>query len=241
MFKDLSVSFVIAALIAFVGVVSVIAGIASPIAGIAALVVLAGGSIFLVETTIAKPLRAIATKIENVDQTDANLNAEAVNGFGKEIHELQQSVATVGSTLQKRLDEIETINAISQTITSSTLDYEKTVKAVLEAMQRVVDFDAAEVGVLRGGNLLVEAWWGKDSFKDTTGRKYRVGKGPTGTIAATKKPLFLPTIPAGEDLKRTMAIITGDSESDIAFESRAIEKDHQACDQLVLGDSFAHF
>ena len=66
----------------------------------------------------------------------------------------------------------------------------KTVKSVLAAVQKVVDYDAAEVSVLRGNNLIVESWWGKDGFKDTTGRKYRIGKGPTGTIAATKETLY---------------------------------------------------
>lgn len=131
---------------------------------------------------------------------------------GRELNDLVGGLGGVMNSFQKRLTELDSLHAISQTITSSTLDYEKTVKSVLVAVQKVVDYDAAEVAILRGSSLEVEAWWGKDGFNDTTGRKYRIGKGPTGTIAETKAAVFMPTVKANEDLKRTIGYASAETE-----------------------------
>jgi transcriptional regulator with GAF, ATPase, and Fis domain len=76
---------------------------------------------------------------------------------------------------------------------------------VLDAVKQVVEFDAAEVSVLRGDELVVEAWAGQTDFNNTTGRKYRVGRGPTGMIAANKAPVLVSTLSGKEeDLRRTL-------------------------------------
>lgn len=240
MFDKLSVSWVMIALLAVITLIAVVVtAVAGTVVGLIVAVVLAIGAAFLVESALAKPLRMLVqltAQLGRQTSSESEVPPTPSKALGHEIGQLQANIQTAQSAFRQRLTEIETIHAISQTITSSTLDYEKTVKSVLEAVQRVVDYDAAEVGVLRGGNLTVEAWWGKEDFKDTTGRKYRVGKGPTGTIAATKQPLFLPTIPADEDLKRTIAVITDESSgADFSLQSEFLQKTTKLVINSFLG------
>jgi hypothetical protein len=211
MFNKVSIVAVLLLALIAVGLIPFLASaITGSIAiGVMILVVLTGGVGYWLSATIQKPIQkltqmaqVIATSVKHdMSFPDlSNLNT----GIGHEMSMLAEGLRETANAFQKRLTELNSIHAISQTITSSTLDYEKTVKSVLAAVQKVVDYDAAEVAVLRGTNLMVEAWWGKDGFKDTTGRKYRLGKGPTGTIADTKKPLFMPTVQTTEDLQRTI-------------------------------------
>ncbi|NDJ84280.1 MAG: GAF domain-containing protein [Chloroflexi bacterium] len=219
MFNRISLNWVLLGLLIASGALPlVLAGVTgSLLFGIVALIVVAGAGAFWVSHMISGPLQkliagvgAIATDIEH-QQPTTDLKA-AASGAGLEITLLASQLQEARDILQRRLTELNSIHAISQTITSSTLDYEKTVKSVLAAVQRVVDYDAAEVAVLENSTLTVEAWWGKDGFKDTTGRKYRMGKGPTGIIAANKEPLFLKTVQPSEDLQRTIGYASVETE-----------------------------
>lgn len=189
----------------------------SMVGGLVALVVAGGGAIAFLLQAVGQPLRQFSSSTQTLEtalSTDAPLDANAFpqTGMVQEVTVLGKNLQSALDTFQKRLNELNSMHAISQTITSSTLDYSKTVQSVLAAVQRVVDYDAAEVAVLQGNTLTVQAWWGKDGFKDTTGREYRIGKGPTGTIAATKEPLFLPIVQATEDLQRTIGYASVETE-----------------------------
>ncbi|MCB9437895.1 MAG: GAF domain-containing protein [Anaerolineales bacterium] len=189
----------------------------SIIGGLVALIVAGGGAIVFLLQAVGQPIHQLSGStqaLETALSTDAPLDTSAFPQVGmvQEVTDLGKNLQSAMVTFQKRLTELNSMHAISQTITSSTLDYSKTVQSVLAAVQRVVDYDAAEVAVLQGNTLTVQAWWGKDGFKDTTGREYRIGKGPTGTIAATKEPLFLPVVQATEDLQRTIGYASVETE-----------------------------
>lgn len=189
----------------------------SVVIGLVALVVVGGGAIAFLLQVVGRPISQLSSAtqaLENALSADTAIqtNGIAHDGLVQEVMVLGKNLQGAMGTFQKRLTELNSMHAISQTITSSTLDYSKTVQSVLAAVQRVVDYDAAEVSVLQGNTLTVQAWWGKDGFKDTTGREYRIGKGPTGTIAATKQPLFLPVVQATEDLQRTIGYASVETE-----------------------------
>ena len=219
MLEKYPISWFLIGMVIIVGLVSVIATVAaSIIGGGIALIVLGIGVAVLIESNVGKPMRALAEHAAKLDDdleksAPDTLSSAEIGGMGVELSTISKGLQQFTESFQRRITELDSLHAISQTITSSTLDYEKTVKSVLAAVQRVVDYDAAEVGVLHGTNLIVEAWWGKEGFKDTTTRRYRMGKGPTGTIAATKEPLFLPTIQASvADLQRTIGYQSVESE-----------------------------
>lgn len=219
MTNKLPISIVLAGALAISGliplVVSAITG--SLTVGFVALVVIGGGVTVLLLQAVGRPISQLSSAtqaLETALNTDTALQTNSMpqTGLVQEVTVLGKNLQEAMGTFQKRLTELNSMHAISQTITSSTLDYSKTVQSVLEAVQRVVDYDAAEVSVLQGNTLTVQAWWGKDGFKDTTGREYRIGKGPTGTIAATKEPLFLPVVQATEDLQRTIGYASVETE-----------------------------
>lgn len=218
MFEKLPISVLVTAIVLVVGLIAVIATAAAGIAvGIPIFIIVSVLAAFAIEGLIARPIRGMT---DTASKLEASLDSEASEATvtfsdtaaGAELNALAVELRKANDAFQRRLTELDSLHAISQTITSSTLDYEKTVKSVLAAVQRVVDYDAAEVGVLHGNNLTVEAWWGKEGFKDTTGRRYRLGKGPTGTIAATKEPLFLATVNSSEDLQRTIGYASVETE-----------------------------
>lgn len=200
------------------GAIALLVGaIVNIVVGAIVLIIAMAGIAFWLTTLIGRPLDQLSEAAKAIE-TSMHQNTELPDvrqisaGVGSEVAGLVSNIQDVMVTFQTRLTELDSIHAISQTITSAALDYEKTVKSVLAAVQKVVDYDAAEVAVLHGTQLTVEAWWGKDGFKDTTGRKYRIGKGPTGTIAQTKAPLFLATVQATEDLQRTIGYASVETE-----------------------------
>lgn len=233
------VSWILIGMVVAVGLISVVATAAAGIvAGAPVLIVLAIGVAVLIESNIGKPMRTLAehtTKLDNELENDqaAGLPVADIGGMGAEINTISTGLKHFTDSFQRRITEIDSLHAISQTITSSTLDYEKTVKSVLEAVQRVVDYDAAEVGVLSGSTLTVEAWWGKDGFKDTTGRRYKKGKGLTGTIAATNAPLFLPTVSSPEAQK---TIAEAASETELIAKSTKLVINSFLGIPLLIGD-----
>lgn len=218
MFNKTSIGVVLVLALVVVGVVPLVAAAAAGVAVGAVVFAIVGAIVsFWLFTVVITPLRNLANAAKSIETAvRGEMNFPELDalkaGAGQEMATIAAGLQGATSAFQKRLAELNSIHAISQTITSSTLDYEKTVKSVLAAVQRVVDYDAAEVAVLRGANLTVEAWWGKDGFKDTTGRKYRVGKGPTGTIAETKAPVFMSTVQATEDLQRTIGYASVENE-----------------------------
>jgi transcriptional regulator with GAF, ATPase, and Fis domain len=192
-----------------------------PIIGFAVLVVGAAGAAQMLRTAAKARFDQLTKVAKSIEATVQNENAiqevdhliDAVESDSV-LRGLAQSLRQTLHTMDRHIAQVNSLYAISQTITSSTLDYEKTVKAVLSAVQKVVDYDAAEVSVLQQDNWLqVEAWWGKDGFVDTTGRSYRVGSGPTGSIADSKQAIYIPEVSEDvEDLKRTIGYASMNTE-----------------------------
>lgn len=191
-----------------------------PAIGFAVLLVSSAGVSQLLRTSSQarfEKLNRVARSIEETVQNENAINEvdhliDSVES-DSELRGLAQSLRQTLHTMDRHIAQVNSLYAISQTITSSTLDYEKTVKAVLSAVQKVVDYDAAEVSVLQDNHLQVEAWWGKDGFVDTTGRSYRVGSGPTGSIAETKQLLYIPEVAEDvEDLRRTIGYASMNTE-----------------------------
>lgn len=188
--------------------------------GFIVLVVLAMAAAWFVMNTTRARVKKLTHLTREIDQAVQQHNAfmqvdRLIDQVAAdyELSPMAQHLRSTLHTLDRHINQINSLYTISQTITSSTLDYEKTVKAVLAAVQKVVDYDAAEVSVLRDNLLYVEAWWGKDGFVDTTGRSYKIGSGPTGSIAETKKVLYLPEITEEvSDLKRTIGYASMNTE-----------------------------
>jgi hypothetical protein len=106
-------------------------------------------------------------------------------GGTREVSRLVAVISQMVVALQKRINELGSIYAMGQTITSA-LEYEQTLQAILAAVEQVVRFDAAELSIARAGELTVEAWRGQGHFQDTTGHKHVMGQELTGRVAETK-------------------------------------------------------
>jgi hypothetical protein len=178
-------------------------------AGAVGLVVLALAVSVMLARRISKPMtelsgaaREIEASVDAVEAsggTDTHAAVGAVNlsriSGTREISNLVSVFGQMVTALQRRINELGSIYAIGQTMTS-TLEYEQTLQAVLSAVQRVVEFEAAEVSIAQGDQLVVEAWSGKNKLENTTGRKRRIDLGFNGLIAQNKTPLLIPTVSA---------------------------------------------
>jgi GAF domain-containing protein len=176
------------------------------------LVIVAVVAAFWLSQQISRPLAELS---QIAVQVQAAVDAEMIDSLPPLLSRLDQfhHVDAIGqiatafeetvTVLHERMTEFNSIYAIGQTLTAK-LDFEQTVEAVVSAVEQVVSFDAAEVSVLRGQNLVVEAWLGQEDFNNTTGREYHVGRGPTGMIATNKASVLVSTISETEDLHRTL-------------------------------------
>jgi GAF domain-containing protein len=189
--------------------------------GAALLALLAGGAAFWLSSQIMIPVKQITQIVMDVAESVEAEQTAAITPFlqtlenaagGGEISKLAANLKQLARAIQMRLDEYNSIYAMGRVITTK-LDFEQTVQAVLEAVKQVVVFDAAEVTVLRGEKLVVEAWTGQPEFNNTTGRQYRVGRGPTGMIASNRASVLVSTVQGNEeDLKRTLGYESAASE-----------------------------
>jgi GAF domain-containing protein len=181
--------------------------------GLVVLIVVGGGAAAWITRQINAPVRHItqiaddiraAARAETVEDIMPNLaHLREIQG-PPAVMQLAKTLEQMVVVLDQRLSELNSVYAMGQAITAK-VDFEQTVEAVLAAVQQVVVFDAAEVTVLRGNKLVVEAWVGQEDFNNTTGREYRIGRGPTGMIASNKQPVLVSTISGEEeDLKRTL-------------------------------------
>lgn len=140
---------------------------------------------------------------ETTDLIGKNLESLSHLSSAREITNLASVFEQMVLALQHRMNELNSIYAMGQTITAN-VDYDATLKAVLDAVWSVVNYDGGEIALLKGSNLAVEAWRGDDGFNNTAGRKYKLGRGPTGTIAEKKESLLLSTVSDEHDMERTL-------------------------------------
>ncbi len=140
--------------------------------------------------------REIKDSVDTVETSTGaaveKVDLSRINGT-REIANLVTVFSEMVVALQQRINELGSIYAMGQTITSA-LEYEQTLQAILAAVQQVVEFDAAELVIARGDDLIVEAWRGQGQFKDTTGYKRLRGQGLTGLIAQSKTFLLCPSV-----------------------------------------------
>lgn len=175
---------------------------------------------FVLARAITRPV----TKLSNAAKIiEASVDDETGDAIGKNLDSLKnittaREIANLSNVfeqmveaLQRRMVELNSIYAMGQTITAN-VEFDDTLRAVLNAVKSVVAFDAAEISILRGNSLVVEAWSGEEGFNDTTGRKYRLGRGPTGQIGETKQSLLIGTVTSGEDIQRTLGYASPSSE-----------------------------
>lgn len=175
---------------------------------------------FLLARGITRPVLKLSNTAKEIEASVDDETGEVIGqnldslkhlSSAREIANLSNVFEQMVMALQRRMVELNSIYAMGQTITAN-VEYEETLRAVLNAVRTVVDYDAAEVSILRGNNLVVEAWQGAEGFNDTTGRKYRLGRGPTGQIGEQKQSLLLSTVSSGEDLQRTLGYTSPGSE-----------------------------
>lgn len=173
------------------------------IAGTIGLVVLAVFVSIVLARAFSMPIVLLSTNARKVEasidavEISASAAVEAVdlshiNGT-REVSNLAAVFSQMVVALQKRINELGSISAMGQTITSA-LEYEQTLQAILAAVQHVVQFDAAEIAIIRGNELIVEAWRGEGHFKDTTGHKHVIGERLTGRMAQNKIYMLFPTV-----------------------------------------------
>ena len=139
----------------------------------------------------------------SVDAVEASVGADEGTAVGaadlsriggtREVSNLVTVFSQMVAALQKRINELGSIYTMGQTITSA-LEYEQTLQAILAAVRQVVEFDAAEVLIARGDELMVEARSSQGGFRDTTGRKHVIGQGLTGRIAQNKTFMLFPSV-----------------------------------------------
>jgi HAMP domain-containing protein len=165
----------------------------------------------LLAQIISRPIKRLSETAQRVEASvdQENISTEEFDTSSeisgtREIAELHSAFGEMVNALQKRMNELRSLYAIGQAITSN-VEYEDTLNAVLSAVEEVVKYDAAEVSVLRGQKLVVEAWNGRDDFNDTKGREYKVGKGSlVGVIAETEDTLFMPTVEYSQNMNLTL-------------------------------------
>jgi putative methionine-R-sulfoxide reductase with GAF domain len=157
---------------------------------------------------IARPIRHLTSAAEQIEatvdeETEATASTESLARISgtSETSRLVTVFSQMVVALKRRMNELSSIYAIGQTITSN-VDYDKTLQAVLSAMRQVVDYDAAEIAVVENDELVVRGWWGRGNFRDTTGRTQKIGYGLLGLVASTKTPIFEPVIRSIEDVQQ---------------------------------------
>ncbi len=173
-------------------------------------VVVAFGVAFLLFQAIIQPLIRLSRTAGNIQQAVEKETAgplfsesslEVVNGT-REVSDLVRAFSAMLTALQQRINELNSIYAMAQTITAN-VDFDATLQAVLSAVGHVVDSDAAEVSLLDDTRLVVQAWRGKENFNNTSGRTYRLGEGLTGMLAESRVITYLPSIDS-VDLQSTL-------------------------------------
>ena len=165
---------------------------------------------FVLARGIARPVGQLTSTAEaiaaNVDDPARAENAEkglrSVSGTS-EITRLVTVFGEMVVALRRRMNELDSIYAIGQTVTSN-VDYDQTLQAVLSAVRQVVQYDAAEIAIVQGDDLVVQAWRGSDQFRNTTGRTQKIGHGVMGVVASSKAPVFMPFIHSVEDVQRAL-------------------------------------
>ena len=124
----------------------------------------------LLASRITRPVTKLsetARQIEDhVDDETANLINDDLRQLGdiasmREIDNLARVFKQMVFALNNRMVELNSVYAMGQTITS-TIDYEATMQAILNAVREVVQCDAAEIVIKRGHMLVAEAWAGDE-------------------------------------------------------------------------------
>lgn len=158
---------------------------------------------------LSKAAREIESSVDAIDASvgmDEKLAVGDINwaqiGGTREVSNLVLVFSQMVNTLQKRINELSSIYVMGQTI-ASTLEYENALRTVLDAVQRVVAYDAAELSIIQGSELIVEAWGGQEGFDDTTGSRSPLHEGLKGLIAQSRTSLLIPSVSI-EELRKHM-------------------------------------
>lgn len=171
-------------------------------AGVVTLALVGSALSFRLASFLTPPIIELAQTARHIrhgmDQDAAEWDSSAFADVAvrcpiEEIGVLAADLEAMAQAWEQRRHELNSIYAMGQAITSS-LDYRKTLQAILAAVGQVVHFDAAEVCIARGGVLVVEAWQGGSDYNDMTGWEYRFGFGPTGMIATSLDSVFMPVV-----------------------------------------------
>jgi GAF domain-containing protein/HAMP domain-containing protein len=159
---------------------------------------------------ILQPLVQLSNGVQSiersVDEETANpvFSTDSLKNIAgmTEITDLGQSFNKMVAALQRRVNELNSIYAMAQTITAN-IDFDATLQAVLTAVGQVVDSDAAEISLVEENRLIVRGWRGKENFNNTTGRVHKFGEGLTGMLAEGRVFTYLPSIDS-IDLQATL-------------------------------------
>lgn len=163
----------------------------------------------LLASRITRPVSQLsetARQIEDhVDDETADLITADLRKLGeitsmREIDNLARVFKQMVLALNNRMIELNSVYALGQTITS-TIDYDATMQAILNAVREVVQCDAAEIVIKRGTMLVAEAWSGDETFISSTGHQYNKNDAPIGTLLDKHDVIYLPDVPTDMSFK----------------------------------------
>lgn len=153
---------------------------------------------------IARPIGRLAQAAQDVEegQPFEPEDIADVTALGDEVGHLARVFSDMVLALRARMAELHTVYEIGQDITA-TLEVEETLQAILDRVRDVVAYDAAEITLFdRQENALVVATWsGGETFRNTQGKRYKLGEGFTGHIGQARQSLLVPDIQAEMDRK----------------------------------------
>ncbi len=97
--------------------------------------------------------------------------------------------------VEQRNIELQSVYEIAQAITASSIDPDATLQTILERVQQMIPYDAAEACLYapEGNELRVQAWLGDDAF-DIQGRLYRMGEDFAGWMGQQCRSLLVPDV-----------------------------------------------
>ena len=148
---------------------------------------------------IARPIGKLAAAAQAVeeDQPFEPSDIADVTAQGDEVGNLARVFSAMVVALRARMAELRTVYQIGQDITA-TLEAEETLAALLDRVQDVIAYHAAEITLFdrRENALIVTAWNGVDEFTDSKGKQYTLGKGAVCKMGQELQSILLDDISA---------------------------------------------
>lgn len=150
----------------------------------------------LVARTVARPIGKLANAATRIERNEAFEPVEIadLNAQGDEIGNLSRVFSAMVMALRARMAELETIYEIGTNITSS-VDLTPTLFYIVEALSRVIPFQAAEVSLYDkdSNKMVMHVQSGMDATGQTTvsRREYSLHEGLLGVLTSSDNGVLI--------------------------------------------------